>query len=363
MSEYFKVPALSNSSMKMLNLSEGGSPQKYQAYLRGDYEKKDSLSLERGSLLHLAMLEPEKFITQTVDTPSGMMGDFIKHVVDLEWQIRPDYASELVMQGMEAAKALQKKLPTDKMDAILEEAYTRSGYKIQPSTVKTNFEKPENQAYYEYLKEARDKLSVTQEDRRILNNCISSLSQHPVANRLLISADTADVQSWNEEEVYWMENVTVDLPDGSQVVVDVPCKAKLDRIRYSQSKGQFQEIDLKTTATGLYNFPYTQVKFRYYRQHAFYQRALQAFAHSKGLPFNGVKSYNVVVETNNCFEVGVYPYEQDWIAKGRAEYEEILQVYAWHQATGKWDYPQEYYQNNGYLSLPSVEPVPVTDVA
>jgi hypothetical protein len=331
---YFNVPAVSNSGMSGLNPNQGGSPRIFKSIKQ---DAKYSLSLDRGSLLHLAILEPDKFIVQDVDRPSGMMGAFVEALYQLE---------------LDSGQQAWFDPSTKQAGGILLTAKELSGYKTSTETVWNNFQKPDAQAYYEYLKTTPGKLAVTRDTREILDECISNLRAHPVAKKLLFEEDD-DIATWNEEEIYWEEPIEIIDQEGFEVVVNVPCKIKVDRLRYNSRHKRFQNVDLKTSGKGLGRFGDSFRDFRYYRQNAFYDLGIRRFAQQLNLEVNGISHLNVVVETVNLHEVGVFKSTPEWLEKGRLEYEEVLKRYAWHQHHNLWEYPMEYYLNNGLLTLPN----------
>lgn len=334
--DYFQVDALSNSGMSGLNPEQGGSPKRFKHTDRTD--EKYNLSLDRGSLLHLAILEPDKFVVQDVDKPSGLMGQF----VEAYFHCRQVY---------EAAFPVAIIPPVDH-DELVRIACEKAGYKIKPETVWKNYAASgEFQAYYDYLKRAgTDKLSVTQETRSILDSCVANLKAHPVAHNLLFD-DDVDILTWNELEVYFSVDVVTHI-NGFEEVVTVPCKIKVDRLRYHLLSRRAQNVDLKTTGGGLGKFPHSYEQFRYYRQNAFYDLGIRHFLSEQGLDVKSISHLNVVVETTGLNEVGVYKSSDEWLKKGQLEYEKVLELYAWHRANNLWEYPKEYYLNGGLLVIP-----------
>ena len=339
---YYDIPALSNSGMSALNPDQSGSPRRFKNQTKNP--NKYDLSLDRGSLLHLAILEPHKFITQEVDRPSGMMGDFCEIF----------HRSLLAYKADKVLRQLNSVITDLELEGIWRYAVLEAGYKTKAETIWKNFQEPGPQAYYAYLQTATpDKLPVTRETREILDACIHNITYHPLANRLLLEPDADDVSSWNELEVIWTEEVVIEV-NGELVTVLVPCKAKIDRLRYNSVHQLFQNVDLKTTSSGIGKFGDSYRDYRYYRQNAFYDLAIRHFAVAHNIPFQGISHYNVVTETTGLNEAAVFKTTEEWLAKGQQEYQEILSRYAWHIHDGRWDYPREYYLNNGLYPLPSL---------
>src|SRR6056300_577774 len=115
MLDYYKNKEyISNSMLGWLDRSPAYFKHKLENQGEG------TASMELGSMIHLALLEPDKFIVSQVDKPTGKMGAFID-----AW-----LASDV-----------------EDLDGINQEAYEKSGYGYKIETVLDKFNKPEVQEY------------------------------------------------------------------------------------------------------------------------------------------------------------------------------------------------------------------------
>ncbi len=349
MSYYEDRDHISNSNLGWL-LRSPAYFKKKMGYAQA--EKLESLSLERGTLLHMAILEPNKFIVSDVEPVGGMMGKFIE---------------------------LLAKHPNEKIDGtsmIVDTAHKASGFKHSLEVVLKNFEKPENQAYYEFLKSANGKVCLTKEDKDVIDKCIESLSKHKAAASLLFDKDLPDLfekdQTYNELPIYWVYQVIDEKGD----TYEVPCKSLIDRLVIDHTEGLIKVIDLKTTSksvgtseatrilhTGnvLQDYEYTGFlqayvnMYRYYRQQAYYEFAVMYYLAThpdhKDVDYTDYRmiSYCVAVETTGMNECGVFEIPAGLIAAGEREFNELIKRYVWHLDSDQWEYSKEYYLGDGIL--------------
>jgi hypothetical protein len=195
--------------------------------------------------------------------------------------------------------------------------------------------KPENQAYFKFLKETHGKLLMTQQDKNIVEGCSASLRAHVVANKLVFGEE----HEWhNEKEVYFEQ-------------YGVKCRSKLDRIIVDHENKKVTLVDLKTSSTDVYGectkvadtgfltrdyhatgFMFSCLRYSYYRQIAFYENALKA-----EYPGYEIDSYLVVIGTSGTADIAVYKMPQAWIEEGQKQIKDTLEEYKKYQETQAWD--------------------------
>lgn len=341
--EYFENKEyISNSMLGWLKRS----PAYFQACISGDFERKDSLSLERGSLLHLYILEPHKFIVEDIDPVTGMMGTFIKHFVANQTQvITHSTPGEDVVINFDPSNEKH-------LDLAKGQAYRDSGFKLPFTKVWENFQKPENQMYYNFLKSANGKIAISQSDKYIIDRCYKSVQANPLAFKLLFG-ENDEMEIHNEYEIYEDDFITPGFK----------AKAKLDRILINRSQDYAIIVDLKTTAKSVYGdlvqlftsghptidyyatgFMQSYIQFAYYRQQAYYSEIVK-----KHFGLSTVVSYIVPVETGGMFECAVYRQSNAFAHDGLKEIQGLIHAYTEHAKTGDWSKPEGW--ESGYRTL------------
>jgi hypothetical protein len=330
MEDYFKRKDLKSNSM--LGWFKR-SPSYYKMKITTDDEVKDNLSLERGSLIHLAALEPEKFVVANIEPVDGMAGKFI-----------------------------ESKAAGDS-DVV---AHTKSGYKYTLEKALEIFNQPEKQAYYSFLMEANGKTVLSREDKRVIDKCLNSLRSHKAANQLLFAKDlfsSTEVEEYNELEIYWASPVTIDEDSEKRII---KCRSKIDRLLIDHGTKTIRIIDLKTTsktAKGTLNFVEGEyvgtgffssfMYYSYYRQMAFYEDAVIQWLTTSPRNYNDYRIIvnMVIVETVGVYETAVYEIGDDLLQYGRSEYTKLLEDLLWHEESGSWDYDREYYEGTGIVNI------------
>jgi hypothetical protein len=317
---YFSNPSISNSSLAAINPEQGGSPQKFKKFLEDNSEQKYSVSLERGSLIHLYCEHPDDFIISDVTKPTDMMCKWVEAAY-----------SGLKRNNLDFVKGLDD-------DYI---AFTKQATNVYAGTkdkdkIVTLFNK-EGKAYYDFLVKADGKICMSAETGTIVKACIESLKTHDKAKELLFTKDEfSDIEYYNELEIYWKEKINIGT-DKEPVWQTINLKSMLDRVIVNFDKKTVQIPDIKSTSKPKSQFQESFEYYRYYRQHAFQRTALRQWLLSRNdrridiYEFKDVTSYNVVVETIDPYQVGIYPLSQFWLKEGKEEMNALLRRVAWHQ--------------------------------
>jgi hypothetical protein len=320
---YYAREEISNSDLGELKVS----PRRFVMRKQREMQTK-SAAMELGTLIHTFALEPDRFIMADIEPVGGKMGEYIKAYFELE------------KSGMEESK-------------IPDLAYTHSQYSpkhSKPETILKSFKnKPENVAFYNFLKDADGKIAVTQKDRQIIDGCLMSLRTHVVSNRLLFS-EQEDVTAEAEREIFFRLH-------------DVNCKSKLDRVIVDDKNKKVTIVDLKTTSSQVYGeciplaektghlvrdwhvtgFMYSCLNYSYYRQLAFYKQGMQEL-----YPDYEVEAFIIAVDTKGSYDVAVYQLPQEWIERGEEEIQCLLTEYKHYTETNNWDVKQGFEETVTY---------------
>ena len=298
---YYDITAVSNSSLSRLNPEQGGSPRRFKNYIEGRDEERELKSLERGKLLHLSIFEPDKVKVSDVVKPTGKMEMLARSLSELG--LRSDELSIETIAG--TAKAV---------------AY---GKNWKDETIAKKF-REEGAQYHDFLVTEKDSdtISVTAETKSIVNRCVDALGNHPIAKFYLF-----EEPGWVEEPWYWSATVKM---KGQRI--EIPCKAKIDKLT---KNGVL--IDLKTTGKPIALFQKAFEYYRYYRQIAFYSRAVR----TRDDRPNSIIELIIAVETNPPHEVRVFEVSDEWHNKGADEYRALLYRYAYHEAHNNWSQSME----------------------
>lgn len=323
---------VSNSTLKLINPAEGGTPQKF---LSGFKDKKQSDALDLGTAVHQMTLEKDKYYVSDVEKPSGKVGEVI------------DRYFAYTSNGMEDKEAI--------ILACQESDY----YKNNLTDVRIANVLKAGEVYLSHLVDSHactGCITLTSEMKGKLDNCLESIQGNPLA----VEALTPPGVVYNEDVLIMDAVATMPSPDEDSfedVEVNIKLKAKIDCWAVDVENKVLTLVDLKTTGNGVNNFnstTYEQLgldgdlyvrknegsfqKFRYYRQMALYSEMLQAYA-EQTYGFDESWTYNiqmVVVETTPPHLSHVFTVTQPWLNIGTVEYTSLLRRVAFHKVHG-WD--------------------------
>ena len=314
---------VSHSSLSALRVS----PRYFQKYKARELHK-DSKAFDLGSAIHCYVLEHKEFNNRYVVSHSnpvgGMMGVFIESYVE----------AEAVMIN----EHMPKQLKLDGYQTLHELCYDKSGFKTALETVLKKFNSDENQAYYKFLKENSGKTVLSQDDMEIVKNCYDKLIEHQMTHPLLFPDEDKDGKP--EFEISW-------------IYKDVNVKSIIDNLILDVENKKIDIVDLKTTSKSVYNFERSYSTYGYYRQMAIYKLAVNSYLKTLGIDVQDydINSYIVVVQTTGLHECVVYKPTLPDMSIGMDEFDSLVERYKWHVDKNLWDFPKEYYDNDGIINL------------
>lgn len=317
MSDYFKkLDYISNSMLGWLDRS----PAYYLQKLSYNAEEKETKSLEYGKLLHTYFEKPDAFIVEDFEKPTGKAGEFLD--------------AYFLLKDIKKAK--------DKINHGWSEDVLKN--KVLDSK--------DGQKYLDFLKLSSDRLALTKDQKYKLDGAIKSLNNNPLVTELLYS----DLESYNEQEIYWEEN-----PYINNTQYEVKCKGKLDKIILDHKKKKIIIIDLKSTSDTPYgNLVKTHstsdpqidykasgwfisfMKYKYYRQAGMYTKAINVYFKDLIKDDYKIEFIFIVSELGKSFDTAVYKVSDTMIGYGIAEVDRLITDYNFYKQMNEWNIPQQY---------------------
>lgn len=312
---YYEQYGISNSSLKYLNPEEGGSPLRFKNFLDGKNDKWESTSLERGTLLHSWVEDPDKFIVEDIDKPSSPYDKVAEYIATLD--------------------------QTQNLDqAIIQKFRDDNFYKAWKDETILNKFKENCTEYLAFLAKKSDKIVMTKATKEIVDSCKQSILDHNFARNLLFNIERTDpneeityedYDKFNELEFYWKYN-------------GMPLKARIDRLLVKDNQAVL--VDLKTTSYAKSLFKTGSFEsYRYYRQMAFYVNAIKTnMSH-----ITDIEVYMVVVETTKYYETLVVKLSEETLEKGYEEFTRLLELAKFCEVNGYKYFPEEF--ENKYIVI------------
>ena len=305
----------------------------------------DTSYFRKGSAVDCLLTEPtefdERYVLCTVESPGGMMGEFIKTYIHFT---------------KEATNSKECSEDTYTEEEIRQASYQDSGFKTKYETVIKKFEVPEIQEYVKFTIENKDKTLLSREEMTQTINMVNMLQQSPITEEYFkADHDLRETKNQLKFEMSWVTK------SGKEYTI----RGMLDKVIVNHKDKTVQAIDIKTTGKPVYSFPNSYIKYAYYRQAAIYQYfILNNFMDQINTNEYEVLPFKFIVAETACnnkplvFEVSDQDLEigmNGGISKSSGKrmkgVSELIEEVEWHQETGEWEIKKEVQDNGGILIL------------
>ena len=301
-------------------------PKYLRDMLDGKEEGLKLPQLERGTMIHEYILQPD---------------EFWKDYVIL------DYEVPKVKQQKDFCIAYANSLELLEDKKMLE-AYRSSYSNTKSSEIALNEARELSKKYEKYIEalktEKDNKKPISFADLDMLKKIKANLEEHIAANKLLFDVPTT-YECHNEFHINWEYN---------QGDINVPCKSLCDRIMFDHVNKKIILIDLKTTSD-VYNFKHSVEEFDYYRQLAFYICAITWYMLEE-LNLNvddyDLECYIIAIQTNGNYEVRVFDMlNEEELLNRKNIIANALKEISYHINSGNWEHTRKYYEQDGIERL------------
>jgi len=293
--------------------------------------------LERGTLIHMYLLQPEEFRNTYVvwdkSRPTSAQQEKFCQELASSVEIEPNKA---ILSAYKAAYSTKGK--TD--DSMLSE-----GQKIA-STLKD---------YISYLKDPERKQMISPSEYQMLEKIKQNIRSHKLASNLI----KVDEGVWTRHEFHinW-EYPTPYKADIGQNEIEkglykVKCKSLLDGLTLDFKNKKVIIYDLKTTQK-LWHFEDSIDQYDYCRQLAYYSMAVDWYLEEecKEEPLDWTYEYYIIgIDTTGSYEIRVFKVEPYMVQPRMDTIYDALDAIAWHQRENKWEHSREYYEGDGSETL------------
>ena len=287
-------------------------------------EEKNS-TLERGTMIHEYLLQPEEFQKDYVvwdkRRPSSAQQEKFCQELANSAEIEPNKA---VLSAYQASYSTTNRS---------EEKMLSEGLKIAS----------ELKEYIDFLKSNDSRKMIGPWDVKMLETIKQNFKQHKLAWNLLWPVD---VEAHHEFHINW-EHET--LSNGV-----IKCKSLLDSLTIDYTNKTITIMDLKTTAK-LWHFEDSMIGYDYLRQLMYYKMAVEWYMlNEKNIDTKDgwtFKFYIIGIDTVEDYSIRVFEVHFANIAEREYTIIHALDEIAWHQAIGYWDHTRAYYEGDGSEQL------------
>ena len=315
---YEDLSRISNSNIGWF-LNKG--PAFLHKMLTDPPEEEKNPVLERGTLIHMYILQPEEFLKTYVvwdkSRPTSAQQEKFCQALANTLEIEPDKA---ILSAYKEAYSTAGKSD----DKMLSE-----GLKIA-STLKD---------YIDYLKDPERKQMINPWDYQMLKKIRNNIEAHKLAKRIIYGKE--DCINHHEFHINWSWCGSID------------CKSLLDGLKIDILTKTVTIYDLKTTAK-LWHFEDSMEMYDYCRQLCYYTMAVEWYLinEMKEHPEEWKFEYYIIgIDTTGSNDIRVFKIELSDVESRREVIRTALKDIIWHQSNNKWDHSREYYEGDGSETL------------
>lgn len=299
-------------------------PQYLRDMLDGKEEGIQGNFLEKGTMIHEYILQPEEF-----------------------WKdyIILDFAIPKVKQQKDLCEYYYTYKQVDPLaseDSIILKAYNTAYSNKKTDEVKLKEAKEILDLYSNYIEYYANKDSkkvISFADLNTLKNIKANLEEHKKANELLWHLP-ATFECHNEFHINW------EVPKFN----NIKCKSLLDRVCFDHVNKKIILIDLKTTQN-VYNFKHSVEEYDYFRQIAFYGLAIQWYM-QEVLNLNtedyDFEAYIIAIGKDKRNQIRVFNMNVKQKLSEKVDLiSETLEKISYHITSDNWQHSKEYYDSTG----------------
>ena len=283
-------------------------------------EEQSNAVLERGTMIHEYLLQPEEF-----------QKDYVV------WTEAKPTSKQQETFCVELANTLEIE-PDKSILSAFKKAYSTRG-KTEDSMLSEGKEMALKLAkYIDFLKANDGRKMISVFDAKMLENVKQNIESHKLANKLLKNPFVVgqEFELHHEFHINWEYN-------------GVKCKSLLDSIAFDFKNKVCTIMDLKTTQK-LWSFEDSMRTYEYLRQLCYYTMAA-AWYLSEELKEDPkewkFEHFIIGIDTTGLNDIRVFNFTQEQVESYYDIIDNALNKIRWHQETGNWEHSREYYEGDG----------------
>ena len=324
---YEDLTRISNSNIGWF-LNKG--PAYLHKMLTDPPPEEKNYALERGSLIHMYILQPEEFKNTYV------VWDKLKPSSAQQEKFCQELANTVEIEPNKAILSAYKEAYSTK--GKTEENMLSEGLKIA-STLKE---------YIDYLKDPERKQMISPGEYQMLKKIDDNIQHHRLANFLVRAAGITDLTHDMQHNFSRHHEFHINWEWG-----DVKCKSLLDSVGFDIDFRKCVIMDLKTTQK-LWHFEDSINQYDYLRQLMYYTMAARWYIDNE-LNDDSTKwefeYYIIGIDTTGTYEIRVFKIDEDMVHSRSVTITNALIDIAWHQKNNKWEHSRAYYEGDGSETL------------
>lgn len=293
-------------------------PTFFHAKLSGQVEDEKSSAMDRGTMIHMYLLQPDEFQKEYLVWNSPKPTN----------QKQIDFCNSLAnTTEIEPNKALLSAFQAN---------YSTTGQSEEKQLSKASEMAKTYEKYIEYIKNPNRTL-ITMYDVHMLSNIQRNINNHKLAAKLL---NPPTGETHHEFHINWELH-------------DIPCKSLLDSVNFDFDKKICTLMDLKTTVK-IGHFEDSVNQYDYTRQLEFYTMALNWYLeHERGedpTKWHHVW-YIIAIDTVDDNSIRVFKFTDEQVIPASIKILHAIDEISWHVFHDKWEHTREYYEGDGAETL------------
>jgi hypothetical protein len=302
--------------------------------LTEDVPEEKNPVLERGTMIHEYLLQPDEFLKDYViwekDKPTSVQQEKFCKELALSAEIEPDKA---VLDAYKKAYSIAGKSE----DKMLSE-----GLKIA-STLKD---------YIDFLKSNDQRIMISPWDYQMLKKIKYNIEAHKLAKNIIgIPGNMYD----DDNNVTWFHRheFHINWTYYVKMAAGVNCKSLLDGLILDFKNKKATIYDLKTTQK-LWHFEDSIQMYDYLRQLCYYYQAVVWYLrYELKEDWNkwSFEFYIIGIDTTGSNDIRVFKIDQFDVYSRKDTILKAMQDIWWHQTNNKWEHSREYYEGDGSETL------------
>lgn len=322
--DYFDIPRISNSALSCIDPETNGHPEKYRDFMDGRY-KQQSLSMSLGDIIHRHLLLDEAFVM--IDKKPG---EVLVKILD-------EYYKGLNDDGINPMS-----IESDK-SLLLKIIRTNGYYNNRKDDTVIDGVIKEGSEYFNFMLKNNGKTVIPADWQDILEKLSLSTLREPI-QEIFNPTDRAGIEILSEYEILF-DLKAMSYMDEPEIF---ECKAKIDRLILDHNMKTYRIIDLKSTSSPLESFTESVKRYKYYRQLAFYRKAVKQI-----LPDYYAEDgiFILALETTGYCRSRLFLLDKKTLSNGEHDYNDLIKRVSYHEKTLNWIYPMEEEENQGVYLL------------
>ena len=290
----------------------------YREYILKERETKMEKHLIEGRLIHLLLLEPDKFDEEFVMSPLKMPTDSVRKIL-----------KDLIKYGKDSLEDLEPEIMTALQEHNLYQSFKDDSKKL------AKIQTEESEAYFKFLMTTGKTIIDADTFARCMDRVVIIRANDDVTKLLMQEATDFEMDTIQVHNEKFLNCKLNDYKFGLKGIVD---KYIVD----DESK-TITIVDLKTTAKPLENFAETVDFYNYWLQAAIYSLLVV-----KNVDENQQK-YKIIfkfVAIDKYDQVYVFPVSEQTLVRWMTSLKEALQEANYHYSERKYDLPYVFAKGN-----------------